>query len=77
MVIAVVLCDAKAFLETRFTLAHLFECGPGEPLNSEENYFGHYPPGFKLVVFRLKLPLSATPCLLLIITIFPKQRWAS
>lgn len=67
----------KSLLETRFTLAHLFECGPGEPLNGEKADFGHYLPGFKLVVFRLKLALSDTPCPLLIISIFPKEHWES
>lgn len=27
----------------------------------KKKYFGHYPPVFKVVVFRLQLSLSATP----------------
>lgn len=41
----------------------------------KKKYFGHYPPVFKVVVFRLQLSLSATPCPLLIVTISHKQHW--
>lgn len=39
--------------------------------------FGHYLPGFKLVVFRLQLALGDTLCPLLIISIFPEELWVS